>query len=149
MKENIAGVMDKVRPDMLVPPHIVDKLFHLVTGEKQPDSSQLEQMTAHLAECSYCRTMLIVLFSVEQEYERLNEPDETSAHDLLRQLGEIHLAAETLDHEQIGAYAETIVAEGKKEADKRFSILAKHINRCSICHTLLEELLDSLNEAEE
>ena len=52
MKENLAGIMDKVHPDMLVPPHIVDELFHLVEGEKQPDPSQLEQMAAHLAECS-------------------------------------------------------------------------------------------------
>ncbi len=148
MKEKRATVMDKVRPDLLVPPHIVDKLFHLVTGEKQPDPSQLEQMAAHLTECSYCRTMLIVLLSTEQEYERLNHPDETCAHDLLTQVAEIHLTAETLNYEQIGAYAEAIVAEGKENANRRFSVIAAHIKKCSVCQTLLEETLDFLNEAE-
>jgi hypothetical protein len=149
MEEKKATVMDKISPDLLEAPHVVDKLFQLVMGEKKTDPSQLEQIAAHLTECSYCRTTLIVLLSAEQEYERLNDPTRTSAHDLLSQLGEIHLTAETLNYEQMGAYAEAIVAEGKEDADRRFSVIAAHIKACSVCQALLEEILDALNEAEE
>ena len=148
MEEKKVTIMDKVRPDLLVPPHVVDKLFHLVKGEKRPDASELEQMAAHLTECAYCRTLLIVLLSTEQEYERLKDPTETSARELLAQVAEIHLAAESVDYEQIGAYAEAIVAEGKEDADKQFSVLADHIKKCSGCKTILEEILDFLNETE-
>lgn len=149
MKEKKAAIMDKVHPDMLVPPHVVDRLFHLVMGEKRPDPSQLEQIATHLTECSYCRTMLIVLLSTEQEYERLNDPTETSAHNLLTQVEEIHRTAETLDYEQIGAYAEAIVATGRENADERFSILAEHVKRCSTCQAILEQILDFFQETEE
>ena len=92
--------------------------------------------------------MLIVLLSIEQEYERLNEPGETHAHDLLTQIAEIHLTAETLNYEQIGAYAEALVTEEKKEAARRFPVIAAHIKKCSVCQALLEEVLDSLYEPE-
>jgi len=39
----------------------------------------------------------------------------------------------------MGAYAEAIVAGGRKKADKRFPILAKHIRRCPGWNTTLEE----------
>ena len=147
MKEKKATVMDKVHPDLLVPPHVVDKLLLLITGEKQPDPSQLEQMVAHLTECSYCRTMLIVLLSADQEYERSNSPTESTAHKLLTQVAKIHFAAEPVNYEQIGAYAEAIIAEGRESADKQFSVCAEHIKRCSVCQAILEEMSDFLKEA--
>ena len=66
MKEKIATVRNKVPPDLLVQPHIVDKLFHVIVDRWQPDPSQQEQLVAHLTECLYCRTALIVLLSAEQ-----------------------------------------------------------------------------------
>jgi hypothetical protein len=63
------SVKDKVRPDLLLPPHIVDTLIRLVLGEWQPAPSQQEQLVVHLTECTYCRTALIVLLSADQEYE--------------------------------------------------------------------------------
>src|SRR5947209_5735300 len=126
MKEKKATIMDKVHPDLLVPPHIVDKLFHLVVGEWQPDPSQQEQLIAHFTECSYCRTILIVLLSAEQEYDRLNGEPETSAHNLLKRFIALHHEIEAQEFEHIGAYAEAIVAVGKEEADKRFPVLTEH-----------------------
>ena len=79
MEEKKAGVKDKVHPDLLVPPHVIDKLFQLVAGEWQPDPSQQEQLVAHLKECSYCRTALIILLAAEQEDERSNSSPESSA----------------------------------------------------------------------
>ena len=149
MKEKKATIMDKVRPDLLVPPHIVGKLIHLVVGEWQPDPSQQEQLIAHITECRYCRIALIVLLSAEQEYERLNSYPEVPVRNLLTQFVTIHHEIEAQEYERMGAYAETIVAEGREEADKRFPILAEHIRRCSICASTLEETLAFLKELEE
>ncbi len=98
MKDKKAAIMDKVHPDLLVPPHIVDKLFQLVAGEWRPDPAQQEQLAA------------------AQEYE------------------------------QMGAYAEAIVAKGREEADKHFPVLADHIKRCPGCKSTLEAILAFLNE---
>jgi hypothetical protein len=146
MEENKATVKDKVRPDLLVPPHIVDKLFHLVLGEWQPDSSQQEQLIVHLTECPYCRTALIVLLSADQEYERLSSSPEAPVHNLLTQFVTIHHEIEAQDYEQMGAYAEAIIAKGREEADKRFPVLAEHVRSCLSCASTLEETLAFLNE---
>lgn len=149
MKERKATVMDKVRPDLLVPPHIVSELIHLVSGEWQPDLSQQEQLVAHLTECPYCRTALIILLSAEQEYERSSGSPEVSARNLLMRFVTIHHEIEAQEYEQMGAYAEAIVAEGKEKADKRFPVLAEHIRRCPGCKSTLEETVAFLNEHEE
>ena len=146
MEENKATVMDKVRPDLLVPPHIVGKLFHLVAGEWKPDASQQEQLVVHLTECHYCRTALIVLLSADQGYERLNSSPETPAHNLLMQFVTIHHEIEVQDYEHMGAYAEAIIAKGREEADKCFPILAGHVKRCSSCASTLKDTLAFLNE---
>jgi hypothetical protein len=146
MKEKKANVMDKVRPDLLVSPHIVGELIRLVVGEWQPDPTQQEQLIAHLTECPYCRTALIVLLSAEQEYEKLNSSPESSARNLLARFVTIHHEIEAQEYEQMGAYAEAIVAGGRKKADKRYPILAEHVRRCPGCKTTLEETLVFLNE---
>lgn len=146
MKEKKATIMDKVRPDLLVLPHIVGELIRLVLGEWQPDPAQQEQLVAHLTGCPYCRTALIVLLSAEQEYEKLNSPPESPARNLLTRFVTIHHEIEAKDYEQMGAYAEAIVAEGREKADKRFPLLAQHIERCPSCKSTLEETLTFLNE---
>jgi hypothetical protein len=148
MEERKATVIDKVHPDLLVPPHIVDKLFHLIVSEWQPDPSQQEQLIAHFTECSYCRTVLIVLLSAEQEYDRLNDESEAPVRDLLKRFVTIHHEIEAQGYEHLGAYAEAIVAVGREEAAKRFPILAQHISKCPSCEATLAETLDFLNEPE-
>ncbi len=149
MEDKKATIKDKVSPDLLVSPHIVSELFHLVMGEWQPDSSQQEQLVVHLGECHYCRTSLIVLLSADQEYEMANSYTETPARNLLTQFVTIHHEIEVQDYEHIGAYAEGIMGEGREEADKRFPVLAEHIRKCPSCKSWLEETLDFLNESEE
>src|SRR5947207_15765916 len=146
MKGKKALTIDRVHPDLLVPPHIVGKLTQLVVGDWQPDPAQQEQLIAHLTECPYCRTALIVLLSAEQEYEKLNDYPEVSARNLLAQFVTIHHEIEAQEYEQMGAYAEAIVDGGRKKADKRFPILAEHIRRCPSCKSTLEETLAFLNE---
>ncbi|HAG97901.1 MAG TPA: hypothetical protein DDW33_14605 [Ktedonobacter sp.] len=148
MKERKAIVIDKVFPDLLVPPHIVDKLLHLVVGEWQPDLSQQEQLIAHFTECSYCRIALIVLLSAEQEYDRLYGESEVPVRDLLKRFVRIHHEIEAQDYEHIGAYAEAIVALGREKADKRFPILVEHISKCPSCASTLVETLAFLKEPE-
>lgn len=149
MKEKKATVIDKVRPDLFVPPHIVDTLFHLVAGEWQPDPAQQEQLIAHFTECSYCRTVLIVLLSAEQEYDRLNGELEAPVRDLLERFVTIHHEIEAQGYEHIGAYAEAIVAVGREVATKSFPILSQHIRKCPSCEATLEETLAFLNEPEQ
>lgn len=149
MKGKRANIRDKVHPDLLVPPHIVDKLIHLVVGEWQPDPSQQQQLVAHLTECPYCRTALIVLLSAEQEYERSDSYPEEPMHDLVMRFVTIHHEIEAQEYERMGAYAEAIVAQGREEADKRFPVLAEHIRRCPSCKSTLEETVAFLKEVEE
>jgi hypothetical protein len=148
MENKKATIKDKVSPELLVSPHIMSELFYVVMGEWRPDSSQQEQLVRHLRECDYCRTSLIVLLSAEQEYERLNGYPETPVRDLLTQFVTIHHEIAIHDYEHMGAYAEAIKAIGRKEADKRFLVLAGHIRRCSSCKSWLEETLAFLNEPE-
>ena len=149
MEEKRAGVMNKVHPDLRVPPHVVEQLIDFVAGEKLPDPPQLEQMARHLSTCPYCRTRLIMLLSNEQKNEFLSAADQATIHDLLAKVVGIHAEIEALGYEQIAAYAEAIVAKGKAEADKHFSVLAGHIRRCQSCTAILEEMLDFLNETDE
>jgi len=148
MKDKKAAIMDKVHPDLLVPPHIVDKLFQLVAGEWRPDPTEQEQLVAHFMECPYCRTALIVLLSAETEAERLNNSPESPAHNLLTRFVAIHHEIEAQEYEQMGAYAEAIVAKGQEEADKRFPLLAEHIKRCPGCQSTLEAILAFLHDPE-
>ncbi|HYT46578.1 MAG TPA: hypothetical protein VEP90_29895 [Methylomirabilota bacterium] len=146
MEDKKATIIDKVISDLLKSPHIVSELFHLVMGEWQPDSSQVEQLVIHLTECYYCRTSLIVLLSADQEYEMANSYTETPARNLLTQFVTIHHEIAVQDYEHMGAYAEAIMAEGREEANKRFSVLAEHIRKCSSCKSTLEATLAFLNE---
>jgi len=146
MEENKATVKDKVRPDLLVPPHIVGELIRLILGEWQPVSSQQEQLIVHLTECLYCRTALIVLLSADQEHERLSSSPEAPVHNLLTQFVTIHHEIEAQDYEQMGAYAEAIIAKGREEADKRFPVLAEHVRSCLSCASTVEDTLAFLDE---
>jgi hypothetical protein len=145
MEDKKTIMLDKACPDLLVPPHIVDTLFHLVMGEWHYDPAQQELLVAHLTECSYCRMSLIVMLATEQKEERMNSYPEEPLHNLLTQFVTIHHEIVAKDYEQMGAYAEAIIAEGRDEADKRFLVLAEHIRKCPSCKSTLDETLDFLN----
>jgi hypothetical protein len=149
MEEKKVTIIDKVHPDLLKLPHILGKLIHLVIGAWLPDLSQQEQLVVHLTECPYCRTALIVLLSPDYEFERLNSSPEAPVHNLLTQFVTIHHEIEAQDYEHMGAYAEAIIAQGREEANKCFSVISEHVRRCSRCKSTLEETLAFLNEPEE
>lgn len=148
MEEKKATVMDKLHPELLAPPHIVDKLIHLLMGKWQPDPFQQEQLIAHLLKCPYCRITLIILLAGEHEDEKLNGTPEAPVSNLLTRFVSIHHEIEVQQFEYMGAYAEAIVAEGREEADKRFPIFAEHVSRCPACESTLEETLAFLKEVE-
>ena len=150
MEDKKATIKDKVSPDLLVSPHIVSELLHVIMGEWQPDSSQQEQLVVHLTECEYCRKALILLLSADQKYEMLmNSSTETPARNLLTQFVTIHHEIAVQNFEQMGAYAEAIKAVGKKEADKRILVLVEHIRKRKSCKAWSEETLAFLNESED
>jgi len=78
-----------------------------------------------------------------------NSYAEIPAHNLLTQFVTIHHEIAVQDYEHMGAYAEAIMAEGREEANKRFSVLAEHIRKCSSCNSWLEETLAFLNDPKE
>lgn len=149
MEDKHATIKDEVIPDLLVSPHIVDELFYVVMGELQIDSTQQEQIVAHLSACEYCRKALLVLLSADSENDMSKNDTESPVHNLLTQFETIHHEIDVHDYEHMGAYAEAIKAEGRKKADERFSILAGHIRKCASCRSWLQETLDFLNESEE
>lgn len=148
MKQKKTSVRENVRLDLLVPPHVVDKLVNLFADTWQLDTVQLEQLAAHLKECSPCRTFLIALLGTEANRVNPNSNPENPAHDLLMRFVNLHHKIESQEYEQLGAYAEAIIAKGENEADKRFPTIAEHIHRCSGCKSVLEETLAFLREPE-
>lgn len=149
MEDKHATIKDEVIPDLLVSPHIVNELFHIVMGERHIDSTQQEQIVEHLSACEYCRKGMLVLLSADQEYEMSNNSTDKTALNLLTQFETIHHEIAVHDYEQMGVYAEAMKAEGRNKADKRFPVLAEHIRRCASCRSWLKETLDFLNESEE
>jgi hypothetical protein len=147
MEEHNASVMDKIQHDLLVSPHIVSELFRLITGQWQPNAAQQEQLIAHLMTCQDCRVTLISLLSAE--LAQLNNSSEGPLQNILGQFVAIHHTLEGLGYEQMGAYAETMIAQGQGEADKRFPLLAKHICNCSGCKATLADILAFLRETGE
>ena len=148
MKGKKTILMEKKHPELLVAPHVVDRLFHLLAGEWQPDASLEKQLMAHFIECSFCRTASIGLLLAEQELEGLSTDPENPFRHFIERLVTILYEIEAVEHEDMGAYAEAIITVGKTEADKRFSQFAEHISRCPKCQSALEETLAFLNESE-
>jgi hypothetical protein len=149
MNRKKGAVMDRADAKLLASPHILGKLIQLVSGKWQADPFQREQLAVHLAECSSCRTGLILLLCGEQKYEERQNTPESLISTLLAQILTVHHEIEAQGYEYMGAYAETIVAEGREKADKSFPILAEHVKKCSACHSRLEETLTFLKEFKE
>jgi hypothetical protein len=152
MKEDDATIMSRVGPDLSAPPHVLPLLLELFVGEKQQALSQQEQLLEHLTTCHYCRTAVVVLLRVEQEYDRRNNDAEEPARDLLMRFVRINdeiEAREAHAFERMGAYAEAIVSEGREKAAQRFPDVAAHVRTCSDCCSALEATVAFITEAEE
>ena len=152
MEEDDATIMSQVGPDLSAPPHVLPLLIELFVGEKQQALSQQEHLQEHLATCHYCRTAVVVLLHVEQEYDRRNNDPEEPAHDLIMRF--VHIseeieAREAHEIERMGAYAEAIVSEGREKAAQRFPDVAAHLRTCPDCCSAVEATVAFITEAEE
>lgn len=141
--------MSKIDPDLFVPPHVLPVLMELFAGERQQALSQQEQLLAHLTECHYCRTAVVFLLDVAQEYDRRNNDPEEPAHALLVRFANISRALEAHEYERLGAYAEAIVAEGRNKADLCFPDVVAHLRRCPDCRSVLKATVDAIAESGE
>jgi hypothetical protein len=149
MKEDKAGVMSKIGPDLLAPPHVIPVLMELIGGERQQALSQQEQLRAHLATCHSCRTAVMVLLGAAQEYDRRNNNPEEPTRDLLMRFANINCeieAYEAREFERMGAYAEAIAAEGRERAAQLFPDVATHLRICPDCSSALEATVASITE---
>jgi hypothetical protein len=152
MKEESVAAIAGFGPDLFVPPHILPTVMELLAGERQQAFTQQEQLIAHLAVCHYCRTAVVVLLGLAQEYDRRNNNSEEVVHNLLMHFANISReieAHEAYEYERLGAYAEAIVAEGQDKADLRFPDVAVHLNICSDCRSAIEATVSSIIESEE
>jgi hypothetical protein len=149
MNEDRATVMSEVGPDLFVPPHVLSVLMELFAGDRQQALSQQEQLLAHLTTCLYCRTAVVVLLSIAQEYDRRNNDPEEPAHDLLMRFANISHALEAHEYECLGTYAEAIAAEGRDKAEQRFPDVVAHLRTCLDCRSVLEATVTFITESEE
>lgn len=152
MKEDNATIMSEVGLDLFVPPHVLPILMELFGGERQQVLSRQEQLLAHFAMCHYCRTAVVFLLNVAQEYDHRNNNHEEPTRDLLIRFANISReieAHEAREFERMGAYAEAIVAEGRERAAQLFPDVAAHLRICSDCCSVLEATLVSLTEPNE
>ena len=149
MKDDNATVLSNIGPDLFEPPHILPVLMELFAGEKQQNTLPQEHLLAHLTSCHYCRASIVVLLDIAQECDCKNNNSETVAHDLLVRFASIQTLIETHKYEQLGTYAEAIVAEGHAKADQRFPIIAAHLKLCFDCRSMLEATVDFITETKE
>ena len=147
MKEDKATVMSEVGPDLLEPPHILPVLMELFAGDRQQALAQQEQLFAHLAACQHCRTAVVVLLSVAQKYDHINNNPEEVVHNLLVGFATIDHKIEAHRYERLGAYAEAIAAQGRDKAAALFPDLAAHLSTCPDCRSMLEATIAFLIEA--
>ncbi|HEY5001659.1 MAG TPA: hypothetical protein VII61_00805 [Ktedonobacteraceae bacterium] len=149
MKDDNTTVLTNIGPDLFEPPHILPALMELFAGAKQQTPLPQEHFLAHLTSCHYCRTAIVVLLDIAQEYDCRNNNNETFAHDLLRRFANIQTLIEAHKYEQLGTYAEAIVAEGHAKASLRFPVIAAHLKICFDCRSMLEATVDFITDAKE
>jgi len=149
MKDNNTTILSNIRPDLFEPPHILPAVMELFAGGNQQNLLQQEVSLTHLTTCHYCRAALMVLLDIAQEYDYRNNTTETVAHDLLVRIANIQSLIEAHMYEQLGAYAETLVAKGHDKANLRFPVIAAHLKICIDCRSMLEATIDFVTEPKE
>ena len=154
MKEENAGILSKIGPDLLAPPHILSVLMELLAGDKPPDLSQQKQLFSHLATCHYCRTAVVFMLKVAQGYDRINNNPDKPILELLAKFerisreAEAREAREAWEFERMGAYAEAIVNVGQEKADQSFPDVAAHVQICPDCRSAVQSTVAAIREPE-
>ena len=133
-------------PDLLQSPHMMRALTAFITEAWSPDVVETERLIEHLMHCLYCRTGLIVLLFGEQDWGKTMYPAEGAIDPLLIRFVTLHRELEMHNEEHLGVYAEMIMTKGKEEADKNFPLLAGHVVLCPHCRSVVEDMLNFLNE---
>jgi hypothetical protein len=152
MQEDNVAAISGIGPDLFSPPHILHLLMELFAGDKRQGISQQEHMVRHLITCHYCRTAVMVLLGVVQEYDHRNNDPEEPARDLLVKFANISReieASEAREYERLGAYAEAIVFKGRDHAKQSFPDVADHLSICNDCDSIVEKTVSFIKESEE
>lgn len=154
MEQENAGILSKIGPDLLAPPHILTELMEILAGDSPPDPSRQEQLISHLATCHYCRTAVVFLLKVAEGYDQINNNPEEPIRDLLAQFehlsrqAEAREAREAWEFERMGAYAEAIAADGQEKADQSFPDIAAHVQICPDCRASIQSTVAAIKEQE-
>lgn len=154
MTEEQAGILSRIGPDLLAPPHILPALMEFLAGDSPPDSSQKEQWLSHLQTCHYCRTAVVFLLKVAEGYDLRNNNPQEPVRNLLAQFAKISREAETREareaqvFERMGAYAEAVAAVGQEKADERFPDVAAHLQICDDCRAAVQSTVAALKESQ-
>jgi anti-sigma factor ChrR (cupin superfamily) len=152
MQEEILPHLPGNGPDLLSSPHALAALMELFAGDKEQALAQQEQVMTHLTMCHYCRTAVMVLLTVAQEYDRRHNEPEEPTRELLNRFAETSRAIEARqarEFERLAAYAEAILSEGQEQAARRYPDVAAHLNICSDCQSALEATVAFLTEQHE
>ena len=128
-------------------PHVLPKLVDLVMGEWEPTALQQEQLTMHLAECLYCQIALRQFVEAALDDDKHCGLSEEPGRQLLSQLTQIIHTTSIRD--DIGAYIETVDAQGVDEANKQFPLLEEHLKACKACRSEVDGTLYLLQQAEQ
>lgn len=139
-------VMEKTHPELFAPPHIAGKMFQIILGDWQPNSTEQNQLIDHLLRCHDCRTAVKILLSIEPEDTKIKGDPKTPASDVRLLFEEIIDSIDEKEYQNLSAYAEKVHNEGREEADQLFSTFSSHLNSCPNCQIALHEILRFLNE---
>lgn len=147
MKDKRVAIVENTHPYLLLSPHMTTNLVQFFLGACQLDAAQKEKLTTHLLKCFHCRMTMLTLFAAELGALQHDATIDTlPLQQIIDTLIEIHQEEESRTLEHLGAYAETIVASGQDEAERRFPILSGHIDKCRACQGALKDMLAFLRE---
>jgi hypothetical protein len=152
MKENNVLDVAKLHASLLEAPHVLPTLIDLFTNDVRDPYALQDKLQTHLTVCHYCRVALLTLLALVQDDEQRNKEDDSATGKLLQSfvaLSHEIEASELLAYEQLGAYAETIIAEGKKRADQLFPDVAEHIKTCTDCRSAVAATVSDIIESDE
>ena len=142
MQKNVAP--STVEPDNTGEPHVKDQLVKLISGQQSFTRTERKKMREHLVDCLYCQSFLGEYLIESIAYNRVNSTSEEPARKLLAQLEEImHKRLQ----EDIPAYVETLEKLGEVEANRRFSILVRHLDDCQECRSEADSVQSWLRRA--
>ena len=137
-------VPSTVEPDNTGKPHVQEQIIKLISGQKSLTRTERKKMRVHLMECLECQSFLGEFLIESVAYDRVNGTSQVPARKLLAQLESImHKRLQ----EDIPAYVETLQRLGEDQADRKYSILARHLIDCEDCRSEMKGIQTWLQQA--